>query len=215
MRLAVAVLICCVVPVWVAAQPAPPSLPKHDATLTIGWAGSEYELSRYDTWRGSLLVAASVGHYWTDHLKTEFEAGWTNPGKAELYEDIIYQGASTYIELDHRSYDLRLGATQIYQFGRNAWVHPYVGAGFDVVRRETRFDRGRQSRTILLPSNRSIPVEIPPATVQLTDVFGQGTLKTGLKMYASERAFFNTEFKLGLRRSVDHVVWKIGLGFDF
>jgi hypothetical protein len=34
-------------------------------------------------------------------------------------------------------------------------------------------------------------------------------------MYASERAFFNTELKLGIRREVDHVVWKIGLGFDF
>ena len=215
MRIAAAVLMCCVMPGGVAAQPVPPALPKHDATLTIGWAGSEYELSRYDRWRASLLVGGSVGHFWTDHLKTEFEAGWSNPGKAEIYEDITYLGALTYAEADHRSHDLRLGATQIYQFGRNAWVHPYVGVGFDVVRRETSIERRPQSRAVFLPPNRNIPVEIPPASERRTDVFGQGILKTGLKLYASEKAFFYTEFKLGLRRDVDHVVWKIGLGFDF
>jgi hypothetical protein len=174
MPIAVAVLISCVTPAWVAAQPAPPILPKNDATLTIGWAGSEYELSRYDTWRGSLLFAANVGHYWTDHLKTEFETGWSNPGIDEIYEDITYLGALTYAVVDHRSHDVRLGATQIFQFGRNAWVHPYVGVGFDVVRRETRIDRNRQSRAVFLPPNRNLPVEIPAASQHRTDVFGQG-----------------------------------------
>src|SRR5262245_57349771 len=106
MRIAVALLICCVTPVWVAAQPALPVLPRNDATLTIGWAGSEYELSRYDRWHGSLLVAGGVGRYWTDHLKTELEVGWSTPGKDEIYEDITYLGALTYAAADHRSNDL-------------------------------------------------------------------------------------------------------------
>ncbi len=215
MRIALILVICCGVPSWVSAQPVPPTLPRNDATITVGWAGSEYDLSRYDSWRQSLLVGTSAGHYWTDHLKTEIEVGWSNPGKAEIYEDITYSGALTYAVVDHRSHDIRLGATQIYQFGRNAWVHPYVGVGFDVVRRDIRIDRGRQSRVVVFAPNQSVPVEIPAASEHRTEVFGQGILKTGLKLYATEKAFFNTELKLGIRRNIDHVVWRIGLGFDF
>ena len=40
-------------------------------------------------------------------------------------------------------------------------------------------------------------------------------LKTGLKMYVGEKTFFNTELKFGVRRDVDHLVWKIGMGIDF
>ena len=94
-------------------------------------------------------------------------------------------------------------------------MHPFVGIGVDVIHRSATIDRGRQSRSIFLPPNRTIPVEIPPLTEHRSDVFAQGILKTGFNLYATERTFFNTELKLGIRREVDHVVWKVGLGFDF
>jgi hypothetical protein len=214
MRVAIVMLLCCV-PAFAEAQPALPALATNDAVISIGWAGSDHERPRYDSWRGSLLVGASVGHYWTDHLKTEVDASWSNPGKDEVYEDFVYQGGVTYTIADYRAHDIRIGATQIYQFGRNAWVHPYIGVGFDVVRRETAIDRVGQSRTVVLAPNRTVPVVIPPASERRTDVFGQGVIKSGLKLYATEKAFFNTELKFGIRRNVDLVVWKIGLGFDF
>jgi hypothetical protein len=79
----------------------------------------------------------------------------------------------------------------------------------------TRIDRREQTRTVYLPPNRSVPVLIPAADERRTDVFGQAVLKAGLKMYATEKAFFTTEFKLGFREDVDHVVWKVGFGVDF
>jgi opacity protein-like surface antigen len=215
MRVIAAMFVCCIVPAAAAAQSAAPQLPKNDLSLSIGWAGSDFQLTRYDSWRGSVLVGAGAGHYWTDHLKTEVEFGWFDPGRDEIYENLDYLGTSTYAVADHTARDLRLGAVQIYQFGRNAWVHPYAGVGFDVIHRDVRIERDRQSRSVFLPPNRTIPVQIPPLSEHRTDVFAQGILKTGLKLYATERAFFNTEMKLGIRRDVDHVVWKVGLGFDF
>ncbi len=216
MRVVGAIVMCCALPAWAAAQPAAQPLPKNDISIAIGWAGSDFELSRYDAWRGSVLVSASAGHYWTDHAKTELELGWIDPGRDEIYENFEYPGGgSTFAVADHTARDLRFGAVQIYQFGRNAWVHPFVGIGVDLIRRSATIERGRQSRSIFLSPNRTIPVDIPPLTERRSDVFAQGVLKTGLKLYATERTFFNTELKLGIRREVDHLVWKVGLGFDF
>jgi len=215
MRIAAAVMLCWVAPASAGAQTAPVVLPDNDTIVAVGWTGSEHELQTYDSWHGGLLVSIAAGHYWTDHLKTEFEAGWSTTGTNEVFEDINYAGALTYALTDHRARDFRIGATQIYQFGRNAWIHPFVGAGFDVIRRETTLERLPQSRTLYFPPNRSVPVTIPPSRERRNDVFAQGVLKTGVKMYASEKMFFTTELKFGLREDVDHVVWKLGLGFDF
>ena len=35
---------------------------------------------------------------------------------------------------------MRVVAQQIYQFGHNAWVHPYVGAGVVVLRETSRLE---------------------------------------------------------------------------
>lgn len=90
-----------------------------------------------------------------------------------------------------------------------------MGVGADVVRRVASLNRLQQSRTVFLPPNRSVPVEIPAASERTTTVFAHAVVKTGLKMYVSDKAFFNTELKLGVRRDVDHVVWTIGMGVDF
>jgi opacity protein-like surface antigen len=214
MRAVLAVLMCGVSPVWAAAQTAPVTLPDNDTIMTIGWAGSEDQFHDQRVWHGSLLVAVSGGHYWTDHLKTEVEASWNSPHNGALYENIEHQGGITYALSDYRAQDIRIGAGQLYQFGRNEWVHPYVGAGADVVRRERTIARREQTRSVYL-QNRNVAVVIPAALERETEVFVEPFLKTGLKMYVSEKAFVNTELKLGLRRDVDHVVWKFGVGVDF
>jgi hypothetical protein len=208
------VLLCGISPVWAAAQTAPVAPPDNDTIISMGWSGTEDEIHDQRYWHGSLLVAVSGGHYWTDHLKTEVEASWNSPHEGELYETIAQQGGFTYALFDYRAHDIRVGVAQLYQFGRNEWVHPYVGAGVDVVRRERAIDRREQTRSVYV-QNRNIPVLIPSARERETVVFVQPIVKTGLKMYVSEKAFFNTELKLGLTRDIDHVVWRIGIGIDF
>ena len=214
MRVLLAVLICGVTPVWAGAQTAPPTLPSNDIVVSSGWAGAEHETHDQRRWHGNVLVGLSAGHYWTDHLKTEVEAGWNSPQKHEVYETLERQGGYTYTLSDYRAHDIRLGVAQLYQFGRNEWVHPYVGIGADVVRRATSLERLPQSRTVFI-QNRNVPVDIPGASERKTMVFAQAVLKTGVKMYVGEKTFFNTELKFGVRRDIDHVVWKIGMGVDF
>lgn len=213
MRVLLAVLMCGVTPAWASAQ-AVPTLPGNDTMIAIGWAGSEHKIHDQRRWHGSLLVGLRGGHYWTDHAKTELEASWNSPRERDVYETIERQGGFTYALADYRATDIRVGVAQIYQFGRNEWVHPYVGIGADVVRRQHSLDRLAQSRSIFL-QNRTIPVVIPAARERETTVFAEPFVKTGLKMYVSEKAFFNTELKVGVKRNIDHVVWNMGLGVDF
>ena len=213
MRLVLAVLICGVTPAWASAQTAE-RLPANDTIVVMGWAGAGHHIHDQRSWHGNALVGLSSGHYWTEHLKTELEASWTSPRTHQVYENIERQGGHTYALSDYRASDVRFGVAQLYQFGRNDWVHPYVGLGVDVVRRESSLERLSQSRTVFL-QNRNVPVDIAAANDRNTTVFAQGVLKTGLKMYIGEKTFFNTELKFGMRRDVDHLVWKIGMGIDF
>jgi len=214
MRVLLAVLMCGVTPVLAAAQVAPARLPANDAIIALGWAGSDHQIHDERRWHGSLLVGVRGGHYWTDHLKTEVDASWNSPGKDEVYENIIHQGGYTYALSDYRATDVRVGVAQLFQFGRNQWVHPYVGVGAELVRRDSSLERRQQSRTVFV-QNRNISVDIPAASERDTKVFAQAILKTGLKMYINEKAFFDTELKLGVRDDVDHLLWKLGIGVDF
>jgi hypothetical protein len=208
-------LMCVFTPAWATAQSVAATLRDNDITISTGWAGAEHTIRDERHWHGSLLLSARVGHHWTDHLKTEVEGSWSSPRTREVFENIEREGGFTYSLSNYRGQDIRFGVVQLYQFGRNEWVHPYVGVGADVVRRVASTDRLRQSRTVFVSPNRQIPIEIPAASEQRTTVFAQAVLKAGLKMYVSERAFFNTELKFGLRRDIDHVVWNLGMGVDF
>src|SRR5687767_10692681 len=126
MRLLLAMLVCGVTPAWAAAQTAV-RLPANDTIVAIGWAGAAHRIHDQRSWHGNLLVGLSSGHYWTDHVKTEFEASWNSLRKHQVYENIERQGGYTYALSEYRASDVRAGVTQLYQFGRNQWVHPYVG----------------------------------------------------------------------------------------
>ena len=216
MRAVLMGLWCCFMPVVAAAQSPPRFVPANDAAHTLGCAGAEYEIPSYDTWRGTLLLGARAGHYWTEHLKTEVRAAWMDSRDAEVFEDIERDGGPTYALFDFRARDLRAGATQVYQFGHNQWVHPYVGAGVDFVSRTTTRNRREQRRLIYAPNTgQSVPITIPALSERKTETLVQAMLKTGAKMYVKERVFFDTEFQLGFSRDVEHVTWNVSLGFDF
>ena len=212
MRAALAAMMCCLAPAMAWAQDAGRTLPNHDVAFLVGWAGSEHDTSSYDQWQGSVLLNVTAGRYWTDHLKTEFEAGWLDTPTSELYTDIEIRDIPTYALVRFEARDIRMGVAQLYQFGRNQWVHPYLGIGADIIARRTTKRRLPQTREVY---PRGAPVLIPALDERTSDVLAQPFVKAGLKMYARERLFFTTEFKLGISRDVDHAVWKIGIGADF
>ena len=214
MRFFMTILVCAIFPAWSEAQV---TLPRNDAVTSIGWGGSENRLIEYDRWRGSLFLGVSGGHYWTDHLKTEVEAGWHSSADHETYQELMIDGLRTSARSMYRIRDARLAIGQSFQFGRNDWVHPYVGAGADIVRRNIALDRPAQTGYAYntLPNRPPADVVIPALRTNETSVLVRPFVKTGAKMYASERLFFVTELKLGFAPELDHVLWKLGVGVDF
>ena len=214
MRLIGVVLASVLLPSWCAAQVP---LPRNDATLSLGWSGSQHRLEDYDRWHGSLFVGANSGRYWTDHFKTDIEAGWHSRSKTETFHEITVGGVETYALATVQVRDVRITIAPTYQFGRNQWVHPYVGAGTDIIHRRSVLDRPAQSRFQSGPVSGRPPVNltVPALHERDSQVLVRPFLKTGVKMYASERGFFVTELKLGFAPDLDHAVWKLGVGFDF
>lgn len=218
MRKGLATLMCALAPALAHAQ-APSEvapLPRNDATASIGWFGAEYdEVGRYNRWHGSLFTGISLGHYWTDNLKTEVEAAWLGQAHADAYEEIVFGEDRTYAESDYRFRDIKVSLAQAFQFGRNAWVHPFLAGGVDVDRLQSTEDRPPQNRVIYLSNRDTRTVFIPGFRETETSVRVRPFVKTGLKMYVSDRSFLTTEVKFGLGGGVDHVLWKTGIGVDF
>jgi hypothetical protein len=216
MRKALATLVCVLVPVLAQAQTDIAPLPRNDATVSIGWFGAEYpEVGTYDRWHASLFTGFAFGHYWTDHLKTEIEAAWLSEATARTYEDIVIDGDRTYAESVYRFKDVKVSFGQSLQFGRNAWVHPFVAAGVDLDRLQSIEDRPAQFQNIFLSGRGTRTVLIPQVRETETSVQVRPFVKTGLKMYVSDRSFFSTEVKFGLGSGVEHALWKTGIGVDF
>ena len=213
MRIAIIMLTCALLPGWVQAQAL---LPRNEAVMAIGWSGSDYQVDTYDRWEGSMFVGAGIARYWTPHLKTDIEAAWTSPAASETYEDLTLGGVSTFARAHRRSRDVRLAVGQSFQFGRNAWAHPYLGAGADIVWRRSVLDRpAQQAYPYGVPARGQPSVQIPALRTSTSELIGVPFVKTGVKMYASERMFFVTELKLGFAPDLDHALWKLGMGMDF
>jgi hypothetical protein len=217
MRILVAAVAGVLLPALAQAQIDAPRLPRNDATLSIGLNGGWYEdVGEYDHWHGTLFGGVSTGHYWTQNLKTDIEAAWLSTAKADNYEPIIFGGASTYVRTSYRVNDLKVSLAQSFQFGRNAWVHPYLGAGADIIHRRETEDRAPQFASVFTGTNTpSRTVLIPASREHESDIRVVPFVKGGFKLYVSDRAFFVQEFKFGIGAHLEHALWKTGIGFDF
>ncbi|MNC88154.1 hypothetical protein D3C83_39430 [compost metagenome] len=102
----------------------------------------------------------------------------------------------------------------VWQFGDNAWVHPYVSAGavLDIERQHAHVD------PIFQVGNRGerIVIQNEVDSGDRTELRGGGTLGAGAKFYATPKAFVNVgvigTFTSPQARSVSLIT---GFGFDF
>jgi hypothetical protein len=220
MRTALAALVCVLVPGLLHAQSDVPQLPRNDITVSTGLINAQYRQTAdiYDRWHGSAFGGLNFGHYWTDHSKTEVEAGWLSTAKSNSYEAVQIGADRVYLQSEYLFKDLRLSLSQSVQFGRNQWIHPFLGAGVDVDYLRTAEDRPTQTSTAFASSlsgrdNRLVTVQ--GLHEEETALRAVPFAKGGVKIYLSDRAFLVQEFKLGFTDRVDHVLWKTGVGIDF
>jgi opacity protein-like surface antigen len=193
-----------------------PDRPKVELAASVGVITAKPDVndSPYnDEWYGQGRYAGSISYYWTKHLKTEFEHQWSGEGELYILEYARFNGlpyptqAETFHQLQQSS--LRM----VWQFGDNAWVHPYVSAG-------AVLDIERQHSYVppIYQTNGRDPVLLRNAvnSGQRTELRGGWTIGAGAKFYMTENTFFNTAaigtFTMPRARSVSVIA---GFGIDF
>jgi outer membrane protein W len=206
----------------VAAQPASADaqdivtrpLVRADAWAGLGWHHARLaEPGEYDEWyHRSVSGTLGAAWYWTDHLRTEIDAGATSRGRAFVFEPAIAEGQATgrYGWIRHRT--RAAGLTQQYQFFRNAWFHPYLGAGIDVLREK----QDEHSEPVLTFNHAGRASVIAPGhdeSISRTVVRPAASL--GFKAYLTRRAYFRTDARIGVRRQIEDVIVRVGFGVDF
>ena len=185
------------------------------ATLGILTAKPGDNASTYnDEWYGEGRYAGSIAYYWTRNLKTEFEHHWSGEGGRYHLEHVRINGvphtAST--ETFHQLQQSALRV--VWQFGDNAWVHPYLSAGavLDIERQHSH------SPAIFQVNSRGEHVVLRKevSSGPRTELRGGWTIGGGAKFYMTEKTFFNTAaigtFSMPKAKTVSLIA---GFGIDF
>lgn len=163
--------------------------------------------SRWNHWYEAPLVQGSTGHYWTPHVKTELEIATSGQGTIDAEENLRYR--------EHKLRESTVGATAIYQFFDNQWVHPFVGAGLEIARE-------RHVAESLPASIERFPITTLPLTLRPLPAIDKVSYSVrpvvtgGFKFYVSQRAFVRTEVRTAF--STDRplaIQWRGGVGIDF
>jgi outer membrane protein W len=192
------------------AQDPPAPVSRADVSATIGWLNAKQ--SEVDTYRGgndwynrSVYGGVGLGWYWTDHWRTDIESGVSSSADLWAYTTRVIDGRGVSVSTNYTFSTKRLAIGQQYQFYRNTWVHPFLGAGLDLTwERTSRNDEvvwPLPSRTATHPTRTELLVR-PFAIV-------------GLKTYLSQRAFVRTDLRCAFDRGIDEALLRFGFGVDF
>jgi opacity protein-like surface antigen len=201
-----------------AQEPAQTPLNRGDVHFVIGWQNLHKEQPQpqpFNNWLNNILFGgAGAGWYWTDHLKTQIDFGGGTQGHQYRYEPIVINGQTTGSSSRVSVRQQSVAVSQQYQFFRNQWFHPHVGAGVDIARETTTeeyspvfvFDSvTRTSRQITPTRNEG------PEHRMLARPFGE----LGFKAYITRRAFFTGDTRIMVRHGIDEVLFRCGFGIDF
>jgi opacity protein-like surface antigen len=209
----VAIILAAVADPAVAQQPRTP-LVRADLSATTGWFNASREVRPEQDWyHRTLYGGIEAGWYWTDHLKTQAAFGTHTVGRLHRGRPVPVNGFTSYEASEFRLRDRKLTLTGHYQFGRNAWFHPHVGAGVDLSWGSTTeeiapvYVYGEPNRPPRLVSDAR--------TEYRTSFAVRPCAEAGFKAYLSPRAFFRTDLRLRAGSRVDEVLLRFGFGVDF
>jgi hypothetical protein len=207
-----------------AQSPAELAMPaRADFHAVVGWQnlrapGDGDELDTFgsnNNWaNGIFFGGAGAGWYWTEHLKTQLDFGGGTRGRHYRSRQFTINGQppneTSRVAIQKQS----LAVSQQYQFFRNQWFHPHVGAGLDIARETTREEYqpvfaydpvARTSRQI-----SGFRVEGPHDRAVVRPF-----AEIGFKAYMSRRAFFTGDSRIMVRGGIEEVLFRVGFGVDF
>lgn len=200
------------------AQEPPKVLNRGDARFVIGWQNLHKEQpppQNYDNWlNGIFYGGAGAGWYWTDHLKTQIDVGAGTEGRQYRFDQFVVNGLTTgrssRISVRRQS----VAVAQQYQFFRNQWFHPHVGAGVDIARETTSEE---YQPVFGFDSVTRTSRQIEPARTEGPEhrTIARPFAEAGLKAYMTRRAFFTADTRFMYRKGLDEVLLRLGFGVDF
>jgi hypothetical protein len=173
------------------------------------------ELGGYDHWYSVAAIDGSAGWYWTPHLKTELNVGTAAQGEIGDAEPASAPGSPFPFRRyrDHKLRETTFGATAMYQFFENQWVHPFVGAGVELVYERHIVDALPATNVTISPT--PVPLPALPAVDSVTYSL-RPLITGGFKFYVAPHAFIRTEVRASLTSDLPAALqWRGGLGFDF
>jgi opacity protein-like surface antigen len=200
-----------------AAAQTPPRLARADVHVVLGWQNlhKEQPADHDNDWLNAIFYGgAGAGWYWTDNLKTQIDFGAGTRGNQYRYGQFFENGSPFY---ESSRLSVRQSAVTIqqqYQFFRNQWFHPHVGAGVELARETTTeqyqpvfaFDNVTRTSRQILPARTEGPEH---------DFVARGVGELGFKAYMTRRAFFTGDMRLLFRNRIDEVLFRVGFGVDF
>ncbi len=189
---------------------------KWDAAAHVTWLGEHRpadQLFEWDRWLGVASGGGSVGYYWSAHLKTEFDISTSNEGEDYSYETIPVPGQTIplFLQRDHEIRFTTASAGVVGQFFENAWFHPFVGAGIELLREREHIE------TVPPPvPPRGLTVTLAPEDETRVRYRGRPYVATGFKLYVSEHAFIRTDIRTSWSSDgLAALGWRSGIGVDF
>jgi hypothetical protein len=203
----------------VAQEPPRAPLVRGDAHFVIGWQNLHKEQSTQQPYsndwvNGILYGGAGAGWYWTDHLKTQVDFGGGTKGSQYRYSYITTNAQSTSSSSRLSVQQRSVAVAQHYQFFRNQWVHPHIGAGIDIARETTR---ETYQPTIVFDNVTHTSTQIAPARTEEAEhrTIARPFAEAGFKGYMTRRAFFTGDTRVMFRKGLDEVLFRVGFGIDF
>jgi hypothetical protein len=196
---------------------APFQLPRADAHVVVGWQNLRGDRPQddFNDWMNDIFYAgAGAGWHWTDHLKTQVDFGAGTKGRQYRYGNLVIDGRPAYQTSRVTVRQQSLAVAQQYQFFRNQWFHPRVGAGVDFARETTTehydsifvFDNVTHVSKAITPPRTEGPEH---------DWVARPFAETGFKAYVTSKVFFTGDARIMFRSRIEEVLFRAGFGFDF
>ena len=198
---------------------SPVSLPatRGDAHFVIGWQNlhKEQPQDHYNDWlNGIFYGGAGAGWFWNDHLKTQIDIGGGTSAEQYRFNQIAIGGVVTGESSRVRVRQDSVALSQQYQFFRNQWFHPHVGAGLELARETSREE---YQPVFVFDNVTRTSRQVSPARIEEAGhrFIARPFVETGLKAYMTRRAFFTADSRVMLRGGIDEVLFRLGFGVDF
>lgn len=165
----------------------------------------------WSQWAHVGAFSASVGRHWTTHIKTDLDIAVTPEGRQFVQSTVVTTDGHAFRSGERHFRTSSLSGSLLYQFGENAWFHPFLGGGVEMTRDRSVLTLQEQRSCVRIPCDVTLLPERNDVTYE-TRPFLTG----GFKWYVNERAFVRGDARTVWSGSgAQGVVWRIGVGADF